>query len=94
MNNILKLLIGIVLSAFALAFMAFAAQNNADVLVVLLPEISFKTPLYIIVLGCFFIGFLTAVIITRFEYIKASFSFERLKSKFKSNKSKSKYVSE
>ena len=94
MNNLFKILIGIILVCFALAFIAFAAQNNADILVTVLPEVNFYTPLYVLVLGCFFVGFLAAVIVTRFEYIKTYFSVSNLIKKFKRNKNQSKYVSE
>jgi len=94
MNNVFKILIGIILVLFALAFLAFAVQNNADILVVLLPGHESYVPLYVLVLGCFFAGFLSAVIVTRFEYLKNKFNICRLVAKFKGNKNKSKYVSE
>lgn len=95
MNNLIKFLVGIVLTAFALIFFAFAVQNNADILIVLLPNVQFYIPMYILVLGCFATGFLSAVVITRFEYIKAKFNLFKLVNKFKSNlKKKSKYIDE
>ncbi|HAG52323.1 MAG TPA: hypothetical protein DCL21_00880 [Alphaproteobacteria bacterium] len=94
MNNVFKILIGIILALFALAFLAFAVLNNADILVVLLPEYEVYIPLYVLVLGCFFAGFLSAVIITRFEYLKNKLNIFKLVAKFKGNKNKSKYISE
>jgi uncharacterized integral membrane protein len=95
MNNLFKVLIGIILCGFALAFFAFAVQNNADILIVLLPGTQFYIPAYLLVLGCFSAGFLAAVIATRFEYIKAKFNILQLVSKIKnSKKKKSKYIEE
>tara|TARA_Y100001960_G_C14757701_1_gene872146 strand:+ start:2380 stop:2664 length:285 start_codon:yes stop_codon:yes gene_type:complete len=94
MTNLLKILIGIVLVLLALAFFAFAVQNSADVLVVLLPGHELSVPVYLLVLSCVFAGFMSAVVVTRFEYIKAKFNVVRLLKKFKRNKNKSKYVSE
>lgn len=94
MNNLLSILIGIILVLFALAFFAFAVQNNADVLISILPEHSVSIPVYMLVLGCFAAGFFIAVVITRFEYLKAKFNLVRILNKFKRNKNQSKYISE
>lgn len=94
MNNLLKVLIGIILVLFALAFFAFAVQNNADILVTVLPEYDFTIPLYLLVLGCLFAGFISAVFVTRFEYLKTKFNLFRILKKFKRSKNQSKYISE
>ena len=94
MNNLFKVFIGIILVLFALAFFAFALQNNADVLITVLPGYVYNIPMYLLVLLCLFAGFLSAIIITRFEYIREKCSLSAILSRFKRNKNKSKYISE
>lgn len=95
MNNLLKFLITIILLLIALAFFAFSVQNNVSVMVTLMPDCVVNLPLYMLVLLCLFTGFLSAIVITRFEYIKSKFQFQLFFSKIFSKKnSKSKYVSE
>lgn len=94
MNNLLKILIGIILVAFALVFFAFAIQNSADILVTVLPSYTVEIPLYLLVLLCLFVGFISALVITRFEYFKAKFNIVRLIKKLKRGKNQSKYISE
>jgi uncharacterized integral membrane protein len=95
MNNLLKFLITIVLLLIALAFFAFSIQNNVNVSVTIMPECIIDVPLYMLVLLCLFTGFLSAIVITRFEYIKAKFNFKLFFRKiFSKKQSKSKYVSE
>ncbi|MCP4354305.1 MAG: hypothetical protein GY793_01485 [Proteobacteria bacterium] len=92
MTKIFNILIAIILLILSAAFVLFAIQNNADVNLMVFPEISFTCKVYTLVLSCFAFGFISALIYSRFEYIKTKINLIKILKKFKSLKKKSRYV--
>lgn len=94
MNKLLKLFTGMFLVLFAIVFQLFALQNNTTVEVSIFPEMQINVKLYVLVLTCFALGFISALVCTRFEHIKNRINVFRLVKKLKSFKKKSKYIVE
>ena len=92
MTKILNILIAIILLVLSTMFILFAIQNNADVNLFVFPEIMFTCKVYTLVLSCFAFGFISALVYSRFEYLKTKISLIKLVKRFKSLKKKSKYI--